>query len=244
LDSIYHFEDKLKFFQDCMSLLPASGSVGVTDLILTQSSSQLPWWVSLVMRAMHVNVKYLWTEQEYYTHLKAQGWVNIQVKPFNATSVLAGWFPIALRQHLEYAVIVAERPKPDVPKRAKPKVAIVGSGLSGLMTAHSLAGTHDVTIFEANSRGGLSGQGELVHGQVVDIPLRYFITFNAILIFGDVSCQLTVFLYVGLLARATTKRWRKWRGGYMCVWSPSEMTTSRRHTTRRPVELFPTPTHL
>lgn len=173
LDSVYHFEDKFRFFADCAKLLPAKGSVGVTDLILSGPSGEIPFWMSLILRAMHVNVKSLWTSDQYRRYLGEQGWVNVQVKPFEAVSVLAGWFPDALLQHVQYAVVSADRPpSPSEATIVKPKVAIVGSGLSGLVAAHELAGTHDVTIFEANERGGLSGKGEMVHGQVVDIPLR------------------------------------------------------------------------
>ena len=137
LDSVYHFEDKKHFFADCVKLLPPGGSVGVTDLVLSkQSGGRLPLWVSLLLRLMHVNVEFLWTEEEYREHLLAQGWERIQVKPFESTSVLAGWFPPSLLQHLEYAVILADRPAAASVSVAatKPKVAIVGSGLSGLVS--------------------------------------------------------------------------------------------------------------
>ena len=54
----------------------------------------------------------------------------------------------------------------------RPKIAVIGSGLSGLTAAHLLSGDHDVTIFEANELGGLSGAGIDVFGHTIDIPLR------------------------------------------------------------------------
>ena len=66
----------------------------------------------------------------------------------------------------------------------RPTVAVVGSGMAGLVTAHSLAGTHDVTVFEANGENtGLSGFGVPMAGITVDIPLRmsslgYYITVS------------------------------------------------------------------
>lgn len=190
LDSVYHFEDKRQFFADSASLLPERGSVGVTDLILSMPRKELPIWVTMVLRAMHVKVEYLWTEQEYRSELIEQGWEDIQVKHFEASNVLAGWFPASLRQHLHYAIVVAHRSSNCASSaqgngKRKKKVAIVGSGLSGLVTAHALAGSHDVTIFEASDKGGLSGKGEMIHGQVVDIPLRiigqgYYKTVEAI----------------------------------------------------------------
>lgn len=139
LDSVYHFEDKKQFFADCVKLLPPGGSVGVTDIVLSKhSKGKLPVWVSLLLRLMHVNVDYLWTEEEYLEQLHTQGWVHVQVKPFESASVLEGWFPSSLLQYLEYAVIVADRPppSPSASVTAKPKVAIVGSGLSGLVSVN------------------------------------------------------------------------------------------------------------
>ena len=43
---------------------------------------------------------------------------------------------------------------------------------SHIAAAHLLSGTHNVTIFEANELGGLSGAGVDVYGHTIDIPLR------------------------------------------------------------------------
>ena len=171
LDSVYHFDNKMQFFSDCASLLPSQGSVGVTDLIVRQHRDRLPLWLTLLLRAMNVNINYLWTEDEYREQLLAQGWKNVHVKPFETVSVLAGWFPSSMLEYFEYAIIVAERPKLDV-RSTKKRVAVIGSGLSGLVAAHSLSSDFDVTMYEANEKGGLSGKGEHICGQLVDIPLR------------------------------------------------------------------------
>ena len=43
---------------------------------------------------------------------------------------------------------------------------------SHIAAAHLLSGTHNVTIFEANELGGLSGAGVDVYGHTIDIPLH------------------------------------------------------------------------
>ena len=161
---------------------PRVCSIGITDLVARRrdGSSALPFFVSCALRLMHVNVSELWSEEEYIRRLEEQGWVDVEIQSLETSSpsggVLGGWFPSCFLHHLDYVLITAKRP-PLSAKEAREvkrplKVAIVGSGLSGLTAAHLLSGTHDVTIFEASPKGGLSGQGEKIFGQVVDIPLR------------------------------------------------------------------------
>jgi predicted NAD/FAD-binding protein len=55
----------------------------------------------------------------------------------------------------------------------RPTAAVVGSGLSGLVAAHLLSRTHEVTVFEARKEPGFAGwEAKLCNGAVVDIPLR------------------------------------------------------------------------
>ena len=76
-------------------------------------------------------------------------------------------------KYLDYALISADVMGDERNKcLPRPKIAVIGFGLSGLTAAHLLSGDHDVTIFEANELGGLSGAGIDVFGHTIDIPLR------------------------------------------------------------------------
>ena len=71
------------------------------------------------------------------------------------------------------------RPLPPAPVPAMPRVAIIGSGISGLGVAHALAGVAEITLFEADRHFG-------GHAHTVDLELegrRYgvdtgFLVFN------------------------------------------------------------------
>ena len=71
------------------------------------------------------------------------------------------------------------RPLPPAPVPAMPRVAIIGSGISGLGVAHALAGVAEITLFEADHHFG-------GHAHTVDLELegrRYgvdtgFLVFN------------------------------------------------------------------
>jgi predicted NAD/FAD-binding protein len=42
------------------------------------------------------------------------------------------------------------------------KIAIIGSGISGLVCAHLLHGDHDITVFEANDYIGIHGECHVI----------------------------------------------------------------------------------
>ena len=93
--------------------------------------------------------------------------------------VFKGWsfLPERLLNHLDYALIVAKKPIVEKKMPKKKRVAIIGSGLAGLSTAHYLlssreAANIDVDIYEASDCPGLAGNTTLVGGQLVDVPAR------------------------------------------------------------------------
>ncbi|MEN8834171.1 FAD-dependent oxidoreductase [Pacificibacter sp.] len=66
----------------------------------------------------------------------------------------------------------------DAPVRARQRIAIIGSGISGLASAYLLAAHHDVTIFEAEGRLGGHARTKMA-GKNGDQPVDTgFIVFN------------------------------------------------------------------
>lgn len=59
-------------------------------------------------------------------------------------------------------------------KSHRPRVAVVGSGISGLTAAHFLKDKYDVTILERNPKLGMGSHSIEVHGAILDAPLRFF----------------------------------------------------------------------
>jgi len=110
-----------------------------------------------------------WAHDEYRAQLQDAGfriasWRSLE--PF----VLAQWLPRCMAQHLDYVLIRAELSE----SLPRPRVAVIGSGMSGLIAAHLLEETHDVIIYEAGPRCGLVGlQEQLAPGVAVDVPLRF-----------------------------------------------------------------------
>ena len=178
LDNVYHYTSKLNFFRDCANMLPPGGKVGVTDILLVKGAT--PIWVRLALRILGISVGNLWTQGEYIKHMSNLGFVDIKIESIGRR-VFLGWkhfLPEALSRHLEYAIIVGTRPPLPPAKETKQKrVAIVGSGLSGLMAAHTIANSSRganvaVTIFEANDRPGLAGYSDSYEGHLIDVPPR------------------------------------------------------------------------
>ncbi len=180
LDSVYHFHNKFQFYTDCFALLSSyrvdddkdGGKIGATDLVLkVQNVDHLPLWMRAALSFMNVHVKHLCSKSNYISKLKTIGYTNISVNSLENQHVLDSWFPSSFLKYLDYALISADVAD-DKRLDARPKVAVIGSGLSGLTAAHLLSGANNVTIYEANEMGGLSGSGIDVFGHTIDIPLR------------------------------------------------------------------------
>jgi predicted NAD/FAD-binding protein/2-polyprenyl-3-methyl-5-hydroxy-6-metoxy-1,4-benzoquinol methylase len=164
VDSVYHVEKK-HFFEDCGTLLPPGGTAAVSDVVVRPSA---PSWVKMLLRLMGIRASNQWTQKDYKKHLEAAGLTIIgweSLEPF----VLAPWLPTCLHRHLDYVLVSARNDK----QRPRPKAAIIGSGLSGLVAGRLLSSTHDVTIFEARKEPGFAGwEAKLPNGAIIDIPLR------------------------------------------------------------------------
>ena len=59
-------------------------------------------------------------------------------------------------------------------EREKPTVAVVGSGLAGLLAAYRLADVADVHIYEASNQAGLDGSVVRYGQKTIDVPMRAF----------------------------------------------------------------------
>lgn len=59
----------------------------------------------------------------------------------------------------------------------RPRAAVIGAGVSGLTAAHVLARTHEVTVFESDSRlGGHAHTHDVaVNGQVVGVDSGFIV---------------------------------------------------------------------
>ena len=184
LDNIYHYNDKEAFFKTAANVLLCDGGrVAVSDVILGTSNTgaTMPWWLHWALRAMRV--RNVWTAAEYIVKLRALGFADVRVEHIG-NRVLNRWLPRWMSQRLDYGLIVAtrrhsaEHPAPLAKAIAvRKRVAIVGSGLSGLAAAHALTSSGrcaelDVVIFERGALPGLSGSARVIDGVVVDCPLR------------------------------------------------------------------------
>ena len=79
LDSIYHYPDKVQFYDNCAKLLSkGGGSVGVTDVVLRENVV-LPIWMSILLQMMNVQVSTLFTPLRYTDLLSRAGWSNVCV---------------------------------------------------------------------------------------------------------------------------------------------------------------------
>ncbi|KAL3943268.1 MAG: hypothetical protein SGBAC_002677 [Bacillariaceae sp.] len=176
LDNVYHYRSKFNFFQDCKTLLAPGGIVAVSDLLIRTDA--VPQWVRLMLLVCGLQGHNLWTEKEYKQQLSDLGFTDISVQSTEG-NVLIGWekfFPKGVLQYLDYSIVVASTPKADPNSvRKTKKVAVVGSGLAGLATAHSLIMSSEdieVTVYEAHDRPGLAGNSTWYEGHLVDIPPR------------------------------------------------------------------------
>ena len=77
-----------------------------------------------------------------------------------------------LLTYIDYCVIVGSRSGNASECPPKPKVAVIGSGMAGCVTAYRLASDFDVTVFESRDQVGLSGYKMKLGTELVDIPLR------------------------------------------------------------------------
>ena len=164
VDCVYHFH-KASFLRDSANL--ARESLSMTDIVLRPDA---PLWVRLLLCAMNIPWSNHWSEEEYRRVLEEAGFSNLSWQSLepHVLSKLPGLGFLA--SHLDYVLIRAEVKKP---KPSRPKAAVVGSGMSGLVAAHLLEETHDVTIFEAGPKCGLVGLQQDLGGVAVDVPLRF-----------------------------------------------------------------------
>jgi len=172
LDNVYHYPDKARFFHDCATMLPPGGQVGVTDIMLRDPSP--PLWLLVALRAANIPVGNLWPHAAYTERLTEAGFLDVRIESLGA-SVIGRWVPAAALAYLDYVVVVASTPGAQRPRPPRRRIAIVGSGLSGLAAAHRLSksASHDVTLFESKPKVGLGGNiFSLPSGGKIDIPLR------------------------------------------------------------------------
>ncbi len=143
LDSVYHFQNKLNFYKDCFTLLSSfqvdedkdDGKIGVTDLVLKVNNvNELPMWMRLALSFMNVSVHNLWSKSTYVSELESAGYTNVSVTSLENQHVLDGWFPNSFLKYLDYMLITADVCINETGKAVveRPKVAVIGSGLSGL----------------------------------------------------------------------------------------------------------------
>ena len=181
LDSAYHFQDKQRWMNGAANLLPPGGRIGLTDLVWTGPGDTPPLWQRAALRAM--GVQQIWSRARYVRALESAGFRSVDIRSVNSGgAVLGKWFPNALVSRIDYALVTASLPpaadaktRRKIKSKKRMRVAVVGSGLAGLTAAHTLAPHADVTLFEAKSTGGMSGDACPLHGQTVDIPLRIII---------------------------------------------------------------------
>lgn len=155
--------------------------VGVTDVVLRPMFFELPtiiqiFFLVLTKGICNIPMGNMWSIDQYKHYLESKGFVDVNIDLIGEAghdSVMK-WCPNSMLMYLGYVVVTACAPK--IPDKhvvvKKPKVAIIGSGISGLTAAHNLAHCCDVTIFEKASRLGYAGHRMEVQSQVIDMPLR------------------------------------------------------------------------
>lgn len=175
VDSVYHLE-KASILHDCAQLVQPGGGIAFSDVVLRPSA---PFWIRrLLLPALGIRPANQWLEQDYSRRLATAGFELTALRSLEP-HVIGHWFPAAITRHLDYVLVSAVTGRraglntTSAPPR--PRVAVVGSGLSGLVVAHLLEKSHDVTIFEARPEPGFAGNEARLgpgRGEVVDIPLR------------------------------------------------------------------------
>lgn len=181
LDNIYHYPNKEVALRNFLRMVAPGGKVAVSDIVLKQNrdTRKAPHWVRLVLRLMGIPFTNLWTSDEYRSKLAGMGFDGVDVQTISEQVLIKGWsqfLPNALLKHLDYAIIVASAHIESKP-RPKKKIAIIGSGLAGLSSAHYLLSSQHaadfyIDIFEANDSPGLAGNTTLIGEQLVDVPAR------------------------------------------------------------------------
>jgi hypothetical protein len=158
-----------------------TGMVGVTDVVLRPMFFELPtiiqiFFLVLMKGICNIPMGNMWSIDQYKHYLESKGFVDVNIDLIGEAghdSVMK-WLPTSMLMYLGYVAVTACVPK--IPDKhvvvKKPKVAIIGSGISGLTAAHNLAHCCDVTIFEKASSLGYAGHRMEVQSQVIDMPLR------------------------------------------------------------------------
>ena len=170
LDCAYHFE-RLSFLRECSKVTEC---LCLTDVVVRAAPCAAPCWLRLLLCAMNMRWSNQWTEQEYREALEEAGFSKVSFESLEPHVLQEGLFQrlfqrlFQMASHLDYVVIRAEKTL-----SPRPCAAVVGSGMSGLIAAHLLEETHDVTIFEAGPKCGLVGLQEDINGVAVDVPLRF-----------------------------------------------------------------------
>ncbi|OLQ14271.1 hypothetical protein AK812_SmicGene1593 [Symbiodinium microadriaticum] len=182
IDSIYHF-DKAKFFREAAKVLKINESLIFTDVVLRPNS---PAWVRVCLCAMDIPMSGHWPLS-----------CTCRLGGFEESAVSEAGFRVTSWKSLVKAELYQVL--------AKPSAAVIGSGLrkeglleqsmSGLIAAHLLQETHDVTIYESGPKCGLVGlQEELAPGVAVDVPLSAHIWQHLKFVPYLAKLMFTVFL--------------------------------------------------
>ena len=170
LDNAYHYADKERWLADSAALLRAGGTVAFTDVCLRRPAAETPLWVRALLAAANIPLRNHWGADEYQTRLGELGYTAVSCESIG-DAVLPKWISSSLIKWVDYVLVVGTLPRPSTPT-ARPTVAVVGAGLSGLTAAHLLSPTHNVTVFESLDKPGLTGTPTVLEGVTVDIPLR------------------------------------------------------------------------
>ena len=139
LDNAYHYADKERWLADSAALLRAGGAVAFTDVCLRRPAAETPLWVRALLAAANIPLRNHWGADEYQTRLGELGYTAVSCESIG-DAVLPKWISSSLIKWVDYVLVVGTLPRPSTPT-ARPTVAVVGAGLSGLTAAHLLSPT-------------------------------------------------------------------------------------------------------
>eukprot|EP00633_Aureoumbra_lagunensis_P007284 CAMPEP_0197318090 /NCGR_PEP_ID=MMETSP0891-20130614/49475_1 /TAXON_ID=44058 ORGANISM="Aureoumbra lagunensis, Strain CCMP1510" /NCGR_SAMPLE_ID=MMETSP0891 /ASSEMBLY_ACC=CAM_ASM_000534 /LENGTH=620 /DNA_ID=CAMNT_0042808363 /DNA_START=928 /DNA_END=2791 /DNA_ORIENTATION=+ len=159
IDSAYHFPAKFNFFKDCAALTEI---LVFTDFVSFKDQDQtLINLVGVLANAPNL----CWTRKQIEERLLEAGFDSVEIQTISGKKNLFFTLPHLIAKRLEHILVIA--------KRRRRRIAVIGSGLAGLVAANCLAERHDITIFERSERVGLASHSLLLsRDTVVDVPLR------------------------------------------------------------------------